>query len=137
MDQVVRDAVRFYNQAIRDWGKINMGLYGRHPSFDEMCSQMKRKLGDHLNEGYRKKIQGSVNLLSDAMQHENLTRKEEVCPLILVFAKVISTSDKPQAKAFIDIIKCLFYKEYGIVDPLSKLFDFGLRDDYSDIIASF
>ena len=137
MEQVLKDAVHYYNRASRDWGKINMGLYGRRPTFDETCTQMKMKLGDHLNEGYRSKIQGSVNLLRDAIQHERLTKKEDVCPLILVFAKVISTSDKPQHKAFIDIFKCLYYKEYAITDLLSKLFDFGLRDNYSDIVGSF
>lgn len=136
MDKIIIDAVRYFNRASMSWGFMGMGISGQRMTFDDYCMEMRKKLEGigAFQDSYRKQIQGSVNLLKDAMRNQGLTRKEDICPFALVFASVLETRDKPKKKYFIDIFRCLFYNEYGVTDPLSLPFEWGFKNNYTDII---
>lgn len=137
MKQVLIDAVHYYNKSATDLGMIDSGMYGPKPSFRDMCKGVEKKLlsVDAFNQKYWEQINAAKNILVDVATHTvGLSDKLAICPLILVFAELLARSTKPKYKIFIDLYKCLYYSEYGIIDPLSIPFGLGLKDTYSDIM---
>ena len=138
MEKIVLDAMRSYNRDAMDWSFLGMGGFSRRRiTFEECCNSMRSRLyGVSIQNDYRDRISGAIIVLKEVIQSTGVTRKEDICPTILVFAELLKTSNKPKHKLFIDIFRCMFYSEYGISNPLSLPGDAGLRDPYSDFVEN-
>lgn len=145
-EKIVFDASQAYNVAVL-FGRSRFGAPSFSPSgrclpapfsFNEFCNKMKTRLiSINAYEGsYWSQINGAKNLILDGTKHTGipLSDKDDIGPIILAFATILSNSKRPQHKIFIDIYRCLYYNEYGVVDPLSIPFGWGLKDDYPTVI---